>query len=148
MRVEPSANLARQPKPPTPDPRRNAEALAKTAPITPQSGGAASDRPRQAASLSNQIGSPARPAAGLANPTPRYPWISRRRGEEGRVVLDVEVTPEGRAKTVRVKRTSGSERLDQSALDAVKDWRFSPARRAGRAVPARIDVPIVFRLTD
>ena len=88
-----------------------------------------------------------RPVAGLGNPPPAYPWISRRRGEEGRVVLEVAVTADGRAKEVRIKRSSGSSRLDQAALAAVKKWRFSPALSGGRAVAGRIEIPIAFRLT-
>jgi protein TonB len=86
--------------------------------------------------------------AGLGNPRPRYPWISRRRGEQGRVVLEVAVAADGRAKEVRVKRSSGSARLDRAALAAVRAWRFKPALSYGRAVAGRIDVPIVFRLTQ
>jgi len=88
-----------------------------------------------------------RPVADLVNPAPAYPWISRRYGEQGRVILDVSVTSEGRANAVRIKRSSGSARLDRAALAAVLKWRFSPARRGGQSIAGRIEVPISFRLT-
>jgi len=87
-----------------------------------------------------------RPVIGPGNPAPPYPWISRSRGEQGRVILDVAVTADGHAKAVRIKRTSGSARLDQAALAAVEKWRFSPALSGGRAVAGRIEIPIAFRL--
>lgn len=91
---------------------------------------------------------PPRPAAGPGNPAPDYPWISRWRAEQGRVVLVVAVDAEGRATGVRVKRSSGHRRLDEAARDAVGAWRFVPARRGGKPVAGHIEVPIVFRLTD
>lgn len=91
---------------------------------------------------------PPRPAAGPGNPAPSYPWISRRRGEEGRVILEVAVDKQGRAREVRVTRSSGHARLDRAALEAVRNWRFVPARRGGAAVAGQIEVPIVFQLTD
>ncbi len=111
----------------------------------PKAGGAK----QSAKTMARSSGTTARPrpVAGLGNPPPAYPWISRRRGEQGRVVLDVTVTASGQAREVRIKRSSGSERLDQAALAAVQKWRFSPAKRLGRAVAGRIDVPITFRLT-
>jgi len=144
-------------KPRTADPMRNAPPLVKTAPVTAPRAGAIQER--AAALVRTGAAKILRPpaagrglsrarVAGLGNPPPAYPWISRNRGEQGRVILDVEVTAEGRARAVRVKRSSGSKRLDEAALAAVRDWRFAPARRGGQAVPGRIDVPITFRLTD
>jgi protein TonB len=133
----------------TPDPRESAAAFAKAVPVTARAGAGVAIKMKSASAPPPEAaGSAAASAPGLANPAPVYPWISRRRGEEGRVVLDVEVTPEGRAGRIRVKRSSGSARLDEAALAAVSAWRFAPALSAGRAVPSRIDVPITFRLTD
>jgi len=47
---------------------------------------------------------------------------------------------------VELKSTSGSERLDQAALDAVRQWRFVPAKRGSEAIAAWVVVPISFSL--
>ena len=85
-------------------------------------------------------------AAYLNNPPPEYPPLARRRGLEGTVLLSVAVCAEGRATELEVRTTSGSAHLDRAALDAVRRWRFVPARAGGQAVASRIVVPIVFRL--
>lgn len=85
-------------------------------------------------------------AAYLNNPAPKYPPTARRMGEQGKVLLRVLVTMEGLAKTVVLNRSSGYEALDHSALKAVQQWRFVPARRGGSPVEAWVQVPILFRL--
>ncbi len=82
----------------------------------------------------------------LNNPAPSYPRLSRRMGEEGRVLLKVLVSAEGAANSVTIEKSSGSERLDQSALEAVKRWRFVPARKGSQALSAYVIVPINFSL--
>lgn len=135
-------------KPVMPDPRAEKAPMAKSAPVIAQA--ITAEGRSQTAKISNgeSIRTPgaSRPVAGLGNPAPDYPWISRRRGEQGRVILEVGVSADGRAGRIKVKRSSGWARLDQAALEAVKRWKFSPAMRNGRAVPGRIDVPISFRL--
>lgn len=84
----------------------------------------------------------------LDNPKPAYPHVSRRLGEEGKVVLRVFVSAEGEAKRVEVKESCGFQRLDQAAEEAVARWRFVPARRGDEAVTAWVVVPIVFSLKN
>lgn len=84
----------------------------------------------------------------LENPKPPYPSLSRRMGEEGRVVLRVQVRADGSAGEVLLHASSGSPRLDQSALDTVRRWKFVPARRGDEAVAAWVQVPIVFSLKE
>ena len=86
--------------------------------------------------------------AGLANPLPRYPYLARRHGQEGRVVLRVLVTAAGDAKAVFIRRSSGYRLLDEAALKAVGTWRFVPARKADMPVVGAVDVPVSFRLTE
>jgi protein TonB len=81
-----------------------------------------------------------------ANPIPDYPDIARDRGWEGLVVLSVAVASDGRAESVSVARSTGHDVLDRAARDAVRRWRFEPARRAGMPVAATVEVPIRFRL--
>jgi len=85
-------------------------------------------------------------AAYLRNPAPRYPVAARRAGEQGTVTLRVLVTREGVASRVAVERSSGSPHLDDAALEAVKAWRFTPARQGANSVESWMLVPIVFRL--
>ena len=82
----------------------------------------------------------------LDNPAPVYPPLSRRLGEEGRVLLRVFVNPDGSAAQVEVRESSGFERLDKVARDTVRRWRFLPARQGEAAVGAWVLVPIVFSL--
>lgn len=85
-------------------------------------------------------------AAYLRNPAPLYPEAARRSGEQGMVTLRVRVARDGAATRVVVEKSSGSPHLDAAALEAVKAWRFTPARRGAQAVESWMLVPIVFRL--
>lgn len=82
----------------------------------------------------------------LNNPAPEYPAISRRLGEQGRVVFRVYVEANGLPSDVRVQTSSGFERLDNVALAAIKRWKFVPARRGDAAVGGWVLVPLSFSL--
>ncbi len=88
----------------------------------------------------------AAPRAG--NPAPEYPARARRRGWEGRVLLEVAVDAEGRVAAVRTVESSGYDLLDRAAAAAVQRWRFAPARRFGREVADTVEIPIRFALKD
>jgi len=87
------------------------------------------------------------PAYRLNRP-PRYPRLARRRGWEGRVLLEVEVLQDGTVADVVVSETSGYAVLDAAAAKAVRGWRFEPGIRFGRPVAMRVTVPVRFRLKD
>jgi periplasmic protein TonB len=92
---------------------------------------------------------PPRPVAGMdTNRAPAYPRLARERGEQGRVLLRVNVSADGSPIEVAVVQTSGHPSLDSAALTAIREWRFVPAMQAGRPVPAEADVPVRFRLDD
>lgn len=82
----------------------------------------------------------------LNNPPPEYPFLARRNGEQGAVVLRVHVTPAGLPDQVEVHRSSGSVRLDRAAQEAVWRWKFIAARQGDQAVAAWVLVPIRFSL--
>jgi protein TonB len=84
----------------------------------------------------------------LDNPKPSYPALSRRLSEQGRVMLRVHVEADGRAAEVQLHTSSGSPRLDQSALDTVRRWKFVPARLGQTPIAAWVLVPIAFTLKD
>lgn len=89
---------------------------------------------------------PAFNAAYLRNPPPRYPPAARRNGDEGQVMLKVLVNIEGAPVRVELDQSSGSSLLDGAALEAVRGWRFVPARRGVQNVEGWVRVPLVFRL--
>ena len=84
----------------------------------------------------------------LDNPKPGYPLEARQQGYEGKVLLKVEVLQTGRVGEAKVARTSGHQILDQSALTAVKKWRFIPARRGRIPILAWVNIAIRFQLRN
>ncbi|QTW17399.1 energy transducer TonB [Comamonas kerstersii] len=89
---------------------------------------------------------PSSNASYLNNPRPSYPSISRRMGEQGRVMLRVLVNTDGRAEQIELKESSGFDRLDKAAIAAVKKWRFVPGKRNGVPEAMWNIVPINFVL--
>lgn len=82
----------------------------------------------------------------LQNPKPPYPPISKRLGEQGKVVVRVLIGVDGTAQKAEIKQSSGYERLDQAALGTVLRWRYVPGKRAGVPEPMWFNVPINFVL--
>ena len=82
----------------------------------------------------------------LHNPKPPYPPLSRRLGEQGKVVVRALIGLDGTAQQAQIKQSSGFERLDQSALETVLRWRYVPGKRAGVAEAMWFAVPITFVL--
>lgn len=82
----------------------------------------------------------------LRNPPPAYPPLSRRLGEEGRVVLRVLVSPGGEAAEVQLRSSSGYARLDEAAREIVRRWKFVPAKRGEHPVAAWVLIPVSFKL--
>jgi protein TonB len=85
-------------------------------------------------------------AAYLQNPAPAYPPAARKKGAEGKVLLEVAVTTAGKANSVSVSQSSGSSLLDEAALAAVRNWKFIPAKQGGEIVEAKVIVPVEFKL--
>lgn len=83
----------------------------------------------------------------LRNPKPYYPGMSRRLREEGTVLVRVYVSPQGTPERVELNKSSGYARLDESAVETIRQhWKFAPARQGGVAVGAWVLVPIAFTL--
>lgn len=76
----------------------------------------------------------------LARTKPLYPLSSRKKGESGTVVLLVRLDGQGHVQELSVRSSSGYPALDQSALRAVRAWKFRPGG------PGFLLVPVVFRL--
>lgn len=79
---------------------------------------------------------------------PRYPPASRRLGEEGVVVLRVEIDETGAVAHASVQMSSGHPRLDEAALSAVRHWRCTPAERNGQPVRAVAIQPFKFAMQE
>jgi protein TonB len=123
------------------------QAPAETAPAPVESKPVAAAPPSLApAKEASPTTAPVFNAAYLGNPPPRYPLIARRNGVEGTVLIRVVVSKDGRAAHVQLDKSSGSSALDNAALEAVKGWKFAPARRGQEAVEQPVVVPIVFKL--
>jgi protein TonB len=77
---------------------------------------------------------------------PSYPSLSRRLGEEGKLVLRVELDESGYVSTASVVESSSYKRLDEAALAVVKTWRCNPSLRDGHPVRAVALQPFNFVL--
>jgi TonB family protein len=81
----------------------------------------------------------------LFSPDPEYSEEARKAKFQGVVVLWVVVGPDGRVHDMRVSRSLGLG-LDEKAMEAVKQWKFDPARKDGQPVAVQINVEVNFRL--
>ncbi len=80
---------------------------------------------------------------------PRYPSPDIREGNEGNADVEVYVLPDGRVGDARIARSSGFERLDQSAIEEAKrNWRLVPATKAGVPFAQWYKVRVTFKLTN
>lgn len=84
----------------------------------------------------------------LSKVEPDYPERARQDGQEGTVVLKIQIVTNGRPEQVTVYRSSGYELLDEAAVTAVQRWRFVPAqdRATGQNVACYTTLPVVFKL--
>lgn len=81
------------------------------------------------------------------NPPPRYPLIARRKGWEGTVVIDIQVSGDGWVRAARIEKSSSYTVLDDAALGAVRNWRIAPSGSSD-GTDLKFRVPVVFRLTQ
>ena len=82
----------------------------------------------------------------LQNPKPRYPPLSRKLGEQGKVVVRVLIGADGLPQKAEIQQSSGFERLDDTALNTVLRWRYVPGKRGGTAEAMWFNVPLTFSL--
>jgi periplasmic protein TonB len=87
----------------------------------------------------------ARPQGGY-QVRPSYPATPRRLGIQGTTMLRVHVLADGRIGDVLVEKSGGHPDLDQAATEAVRAWRFDPARRGTEPVAMWVLLPVEFRL--
>ena len=80
------------------------------------------------------------------NPAPEYPSLARKRGWQGKVVLEVVILADGSVEQVRLHSGSGFALLDKAAITGVGRWRFSPEMHDGKAVASKVLVPVNYTL--
>jgi protein TonB len=147
-----SANSA-IPVPPSPPPTISAEPPNASPSAAPDAAAASPLAPQQTSQPASQpspqpTSPPVFTAASLRTPAPASPATGRRYGEAGRVLLRVRVLPSGQPEEVVLQQSCGHDRLDAAALDAVRRWRFVPARQGEQAIAAWVVVPIQFSLQE
>jgi periplasmic protein TonB len=76
---------------------------------------------------------------------PEYSEEARKAKYQGTVLLYIEVDPNGRATNIRVARSLGLG-LDEKAIEAVKQWKFTPGKKDGKAVTVAATIEVNFRL--
>jgi protein TonB len=80
------------------------------------------------------------------NIPPQYPLLARRRGYQGKVLLELLVRKDGKVGSIRLARSSGYEALDRAAIKGVRNWLFQPAKRGDQLVEMWVKIPIRFQL--
>ncbi|OHT18312.1 energy transducer TonB [Edaphosphingomonas haloaromaticamans] len=133
------APIVKTPAPPplvvttaTPPPPQSVIVAPKAAPAAP------SAAPISAGDLSSNM---------ISFKAPRYPVECRRRKEQGTVVLTLLLGTDGAVADISVQTSSGFERLDKAALEAVRQWRWSPTMRGGQPMMVRgvVEIPFVLK---
>jgi protein TonB len=96
-------------------------------------------------------GGPYRPGSGVEPPRllrevrADYTDEGRRKAIEGEVVLEIVVKQDGSVGDVKIMKRLGAG-LDERAVQAVRQWRFAPARRLGSSVDVVVEVAVEFKL--
>lgn len=81
----------------------------------------------------------------IYSPDPEFSDEARKAKYQGTVVLWIIVDENGRPRDIRVQRSLGMG-LDEKAMEAVRKWKFDPARKDGHAVPVRVAIEVNFSL--
>ena len=85
---------------------------------------------------------PSSDASYLQNPSPPYPPISRRLGEQGKTTIRVLIGADGLPQRAEIAKSSGFDRLDQAAIATVMRWRYVAGKRGGVSEAMWFNVPI------
>lgn len=123
------------------------EEMVETPPEQPESRESPAD-PGSGENPEVGFGADVRAASARAVIKPVYPLGARRRGEEGRVCVELTVLEDGSADAVEVVESSGYADLDRAAERAVRRAKFVAARRGAREVESRIRLSFIFELRD
>lgn len=146
---KPAVRPQAQPQPaaiadPEPSPNAPTGNLAPAAPAPPAAEVTAPSAPAPAAPPRVEL--PSSNADYLQNPKPAYPPLSKRLGEQGKVIVRVLIGADGVPRKAEIRQSSGFDRLDQAALNTALKWRYVPGKRGGVAEDMWFNVPINFVL--
>ena len=100
---------------------------------------------KESGKIEPKITKPIFNASYLHNPPPDYPASSKKLGEEGIVYIRALISIDGSCKKAEIKRSSGYGKLDGSAIDTVRSWRFVPAKKGEEPIEEWVEIPIEFR---
>lgn len=100
--------------------------------------------PWPAAEGAVRVGGNVRAPMQMRRVAPVYPPDARADGVQGAVIMEALIGEDGRVRDVRVLRSI--PRLDQAAVDAVKQWEYQPMLLNGAAVPIVMTVTVQFTL--
>ena len=128
---------------PTPAPNAPTGVVAQPKPLPPITAPVAA-APAPVAAPKVEL--PSSDADYLQNPKPAYPAMSKRLGEQGKVIVRVLIGVDGTAQQAEIRQSSGFDRLDQAALATTQRWRYVPGKRGGVAEAMWFNVPINFVL--
>lgn len=92
-----------------------------------------------------RVGSGVSAPRAIYSPDPEYSERARKAGYRGTCVLWLVVDAKGQPRDIKVAHALGMG-LDEKAIEAVRQWRFSPAMKNGAPVAVQINVEISFRL--
>jgi protein TonB len=125
---QPTPRTTRSTPPPTPEPTEEAAADEDPVPSGPV-----------------RVGGRIREPTKVKNVVPVYPQIARQARVQGVVILEVTIGPRGTVTDVKLLR--GIPLLDHAAIEAVKQWEYTPTLLDGRPVPVIMVVTVNFRLS-
>ena len=147
---KPVIKRVKRPQPSRPQPQASA------APTDPKPAAPAPEHPMVVASSQPQetpaavstmaVTAVSRKVEYLYNPPPDYPPRARRLGLEGEVLIRTRVLPNGESGELVLVQSSGYALLDQAAMEAVRKWRFRPARHGNELIVSWVEIPVRFRL--
>lgn len=87
-----------------------------------------------------------KPPKAIKQVNPRYPDLARKGGVEGKVLVEVLIDLNGEVESARVIKASPENFFDEAALEAARQWEFSPATQRDKPVKVLYQIPFNFRL--
>jgi protein TonB len=83
----------------------------------------------------------------ISIPKPKYPELAKKAGIEGTTTVQALVDVDGSIREVKILKSSGNQLLDQAAITAARNSKFTPAKQRDKFVRVWVSIPIKFRLT-
>ena len=84
----------------------------------------------------------------VSSSKPLYPRVARESGWEGTVIVRTLITTDGVPSQVEIRKSCGHEALDLAAQEAIKTWKFQPAKDGNIPIAKWVDIPIKFDLNS